>query len=630
MRTHHQRGFWAWLGLVTTTLLLTAAQTPPAGAEAPHGAALVKRPAPALEITTLSGDPAGLGPGRGFIQILYFLGGDGTNSIRLAQEMQFFFERGHADKLRYLGVSTREAQALTAWARTNGIDHSLASDPDEAARRPYLGEQTGDAVFVIDHRGTVRFFWPGMASTLRGDLRVNLSGLIGDLERSVRSRPSVPLRWRTLPLVPAFRAKNLKGVLHTSEQYRGKPLVLYFFEQNCEFCPAASKEVSELFFRYKARGIQFLGVVSKDPEGTVRQEAIIKGLAFPILLDADKSIRRAFGSEASPDLFWIDAQGQVRWRELGAPDRLGEFLDLEARVLLGEADTDTLASDRYVGYRYCRVCHQAEFEDWLQTPHAVAMNSLNQSKNYTRPECTPCHVTGFGQPGGFGKLREPYMSHVQCESCHGMGGPHGAPGGDAPVSTVARCSTCHTPQFPLQESLEVSLAWMNHVDTPDAATLFADGATKMAELLRPRLVTVTFQRGTPYVGSEACAPCHGNLVRAWKAGPHGRALETLHGQGDGDTPACLACHTTAYGELTGFRHAESTPQLAGVGCESCHGPGGDHVNAAKGQFAATLYGLTSDCPTCRPEAFCGTCHDAENDPDFQMPQDLIGAIHPAP
>ena len=117
------------------------------------------------------------------------------------------------------------------------------------------------------------------------------------------------------------------------------------------------------------------------------------------------------------------------------------------------------------------------------------------------------------------------------------------------------------------------------------------------------------------------------LPRSWEATAHGRALETLREVGEHETPDCLLCHTTAYGRLSGYRGI-GTPHLEGVGCESCHGPGGDHLTASADLARATVYGLATDCDTCRTEAVCRTCHDQENDPDFQLPGDLARTVHP--
>jgi len=40
---------------------------------------------------------------------------------------------------------------------------------------------------------------------------------------------------------------------------------------------------------------------------------------------------------------------------------------------------------------------------------------------------------------------------------------------------------------------------------------------------------------------------------------------------------CIKCHVTGHGEPGGFTSIEATPNLAGVGCEMCHGPGGTYA-----------------------------------------------------
>ena len=66
--------------------------------------------------------------------------------------------------------------------------------------------------------------------------------------------------------------------------------------------------------------------------------------------------------------------------------------------------------------------------------------------------------------------------------------------------------------------------------------------------------------------------------------------------------------------------------LAAVGCESCHGAGGDHV-APGAPRTGTILSLGDKCDTCVILKICGTCHDDANDPGFEFEvQDKIDTL----
>jgi len=83
--------------------------------------------------------------------------------------------------------------------------------------------------------------------------------------------------------------------------------------------------------------------------------------------------------------------------------------------------------------------------------------------------------------------------------------------------------------------------------------------------------------GQTYTGVKRCASCHFKQFMSWKKSKHFtdhsfKALPEKH-QADKE---CLPCHTTGYGQPTGFKDIESSANLAGTTCEACHGPGSEH------------------------------------------------------
>ena len=140
--------------------------------------------------------------------------------------------------------------------------------------------------------------------------------------------------------------------------------------------------------------------------------------------------------------------------------------------------------------------------------------------------------------------------------------------------------------------------------------------------------------GRKFVGSQACGECHTKAYAIWKKTPHATALETLTKldpprQYD---PECLSCHVTGWESQKyfplagGFWSIEKTPDLAGNGCENCHGPGSNHVAAEHGDIKATAADLQRyrkqmqlSLAVDRRKVIdtCLKCHDIDNSIEFK-------------
>lgn len=105
----------------------------------------------------------------------------------------------------------------------------------------------------------------------------------------------------------------------------------------------------------------------------------------------------------------------------------------------------------YVGQAVCLACHAPTAAFIAKDLHSRAWKTLQDGSKTKDLDCVPCHVTGFGQPGGTTLSHLGELTAVQCEACHGPGSLHvaaPAKGLKSSLTPIAAstCLGCHTPQ----------------------------------------------------------------------------------------------------------------------------------------------------------------------------------------
>lgn len=142
-------------------------------------------------------------------------------------------------------------------------------------------------------------------------------------------------------------------------------------------------------------------------------------------------------------------------------------------------------------------------------------------------------------------------------------------------------------------------------DDPEVSRFYA---TYLRRVKDERLIdNVPRKETADYAGSWACASCHASATHIWKGSAHRYAFRTLETQQHDTDPDCVSCHVVGLESTKGFRAQSLTPQLAGVGCESCHGPAGSHVKSPS-QFKL---------PRITQKACLG-CHNPQNSTNFEF------------
>ncbi|MCL4785879.1 MAG: hypothetical protein KJ070_03665 [Verrucomicrobia bacterium] len=113
-----------------------------------------------------------------------------------------------------------------------------------------------------------------------------------------------------------------------------------------------------------------------------------------------------------------------------------------------------------------------------------------------------------------------------------------------------------------------------------------------------------------FAGARACEECHANIHSSEMETSHNRALETLQKIGQANNKACLPCHTVGYGLPTGFNENDPrTAHLAGVQCESCHGPAARHAANENDLLVRPRVELAGQ--------LCGGCHMGSHHPTYE-------------
>ncbi|MEF7615888.1 cytochrome c biogenesis protein DipZ [Aquincola sp. MAHUQ-54] len=131
----------------------------------------------------------------------------------------------------------------------------------------------------------------------------------------------------------------------TRESLRGKVVLVEFWTYSCINCLRTLPYLRAWHEKYREAGLVVLGVHTPEfaferRTPNVQRAARDLGIGYPVAVDSDYAVWRAFGNRYWPAMYLVDAQGRVRHHQFGE----GGYAETERfiQALLHEAGRDAV------------------------------------------------------------------------------------------------------------------------------------------------------------------------------------------------------------------------------------------------------------------------------------------------
>jgi len=200
------------------------------------------------------------------------------------------------------GFLTRVSLASTA-----SLEQGLL-DKFHAVQAPASAPSNGPAMMA------------GAPAMMAGNSAMMMSGSMSKTKAAV---PSLPSEGEMPPLTGAVAWLNSPPL--TREGLKGKAVLVDFWTYSCINCLRAIPYVRAWAEKYRDQGLVVIGVHSPEFAfekniDNVRHAVADLAITYPVAIDNDYAIWRAFDNQYWPAHYFIDAEGRIRHHHFGEGD----------------------------------------------------------------------------------------------------------------------------------------------------------------------------------------------------------------------------------------------------------------------------------------------------------------------
>ena len=119
---------------------------------------------------------------------------------------------------------------------------------------------------------------------------------------------------------PALVLRDLEGKRHRLEDYRGKVVLVNFWATWCEPCREEMPSIGRLRGSLAGRPFEVLAVNLGESEARIRRFIERVPMHFPVLLDRDTGVAKAWQARVLPASYVLGPDGNIRLSILGELD----------------------------------------------------------------------------------------------------------------------------------------------------------------------------------------------------------------------------------------------------------------------------------------------------------------------
>jgi cytochrome c biogenesis protein CcmG/thiol:disulfide interchange protein DsbE len=111
---------------------------------------------------------------------------------------------------------------------------------------------------------------------------------------------------------PDFTLPTIDGKEASLSQFRGKIVMVNFWETSCPACAEETPYIQAVFNGWPSNNLEILAVSVGERAAFVQSFIDKRGLTFPALLDSDGAVKKNYQVTSFPTTFFIDADGIIK------------------------------------------------------------------------------------------------------------------------------------------------------------------------------------------------------------------------------------------------------------------------------------------------------------------------------